>query len=190
MIDDLKQLHNLYLLKEIERYGTVKHKHGERQESAAEHTYSMMILAQYFLPKIEQRLDEAKVFRMLLYDDIIEIEAGDTFILDREGEYHANETEALPRFLQRLPSDILEDYRRIWQEHEEGKTLEAKFCQAIDALDPIIHSMFKYEDWRRNKFTERKLREKKEERFIEFPVMREAFEELVKHLRANNCFLD
>lgn len=186
MIDELKRVHTLYLLKEVNRYGTVK----DRQESVAEHTYSMLILAQFFLPKIEQRLDELKVFKMLLFDDIIEVETGDTFILHRQGPAHAKEHEALPDFVARLPKEFAREYEELWHEHEEGKTLEAKFCIAIDAMDPIIHSMFKYEDWRRNKFTEKKLREKKEHLFREFPAMHQAFEDLIRHLRANNCFLD
>jgi putative hydrolases of HD superfamily len=186
VIEDLKRVHTLYLLKEVNRYGTVK----DRQESAAEHTYSMLILAQFFLPKIEQKLDELKVMKMILYDDIIEVEVGDSFILDRKGAHHAKEREAFGNFVARLPEEIADEYKTLWQEHEEGLTAESKFALAIDAMDPIIHSMFKYEDWRRNHFTEVKLREKKEKYFKEFPIMMEHFNALVEHLRSHDAFDD
>ena len=54
---DIKKLYNLYLLKSIERFG------GDvegRVESVADHTYSTLILARYFLPKIKQKLNELK----------------------------------------------------------------------------------------------------------------------------------
>jgi 5'-deoxynucleotidase YfbR-like HD superfamily hydrolase len=48
------KLYTFYKLKEVERTNKVK----ERQESSAEHTYSCIILAKYFLNKTEKIIPE------------------------------------------------------------------------------------------------------------------------------------
>ena len=92
-MDELLKLHDLYLLKEVERKTTVK----ERFESSAEHTYSCFILADYFLDLMGEKLDRGRVMQLLLYHDMVEIYAGDTFILDDTGraEKKAKEHQAL-----------------------------------------------------------------------------------------------
>lgn len=74
---DIESLHKALQLKLIERKGKVR----DRQESTAEHVYGCLILAEHFMPSVED-IDELKVFRMLLYHDMVEIEAGDVFLLD------------------------------------------------------------------------------------------------------------
>ena len=89
-MEEIFKLYNLFKLKEIERRGRVR----GRQESAAEHVYGCLVLAEYFLPKVQQKLDTLKVLRMLVYHDLAEIEAGDTFILDKEKIKTQKEREA------------------------------------------------------------------------------------------------
>jgi len=78
----------------------------------------------------------------------------------------------------------------LWLEYEENTTDEARFCQAIDKLDPIIHSIFKKSDWRANKFTEKRLREEKEKYFIDFPTIIDLFNKLVKYAKDNDYFIE
>ena len=100
-MDELLKLHDLYLLKEVERKTTVK----ERFESSAEHTYSCFILADYFLDLMGEKLDRGRVMQLLLYHDMVEIYAGDTFILDDTGraEKKAKEHQALEVLKKKLP---------------------------------------------------------------------------------------
>ncbi len=183
---DISKLHHLYKLKEIERRGIV----SGRRESTAEHVYSCLILAQYFMPKVKQKLDELKIMKMLLFHDIVEIESGDTFVLDKKARamQQKKEIEGFKILKKKIPKDISKEYDMLWKEYEEGKTLESKFCLAIDKLDPILHHLDNSALWKKYKFTEQKLREQKERYFIEFPVMMEMFNELIEVANKKHYF--
>ncbi len=190
-MDELNKLHHLFLLKEVER--TACGVNG-RAESVAEHTYSSLMLALYFLPKIEQKLDELKVLKMILFHDVVEIEAGDTYTYDEKANIGKPEREskAAEVFAEKLPEHLANDWLLLWNEFEEKKTPEARFCNAIDKFDPIMHSLMhslhKSENWKEGKIMEELLRKKKEHLFAEFPVLHEAFETFIDHAKKNNYF--
>jgi len=178
---DFERLHTAYKLKEIERKGTVA---GKRYESAAEHIFSSLILARYFLKKIKG-MNERRVMKMLIYHDLVEIYAGDTFILDEKmtESKKAREQKSFNRLIKDLPSEISPEFRSSWKEFEQGKTKESRFCKAVEELDPIIHSMHKPAEWKKHGFTEQKLRSKKESKLKEFPAMLKLFNELIEYLK-------
>jgi 5'-deoxynucleotidase YfbR-like HD superfamily hydrolase len=70
---ELEQLKKLMHLKSVERAGEV----DKRKESTADHVYGGIILAEHFLKKIKEPLDETKILKLLLYHDLVEIETGD-----------------------------------------------------------------------------------------------------------------
>lgn len=187
MINEIEKLAHLCKLKEVERTAsTVKN----RPESTAEHIYSCLVLAQYFLPRIHYKLDELKVFRMLLAHDLAEIETGDFFLYNeaiRVGK-EEKEREGFKTLCQKIPSPLGEDFFKLWCEFEEKKTPEAKFCHAIDKIDPIIHTAFHKEDWKSGGITEAKLRTMKEKTFEEFPAMLEIFHSFIEHAKKNDYF--
>ena len=176
-MEELDRLHHALQLKGIERSGRV----GSRQESTAEHVYGCMVLAEYFIPSVKG-IDELKVFRMLLYHDMIEIESGDTFILDEKGrmDKHEREREAARVLSGKLPSRISSSLKELWNEYEEGKTLEARFCLAIDALEPVIHHLEQVDYVIECHFTEEVLRDKKEHKLKEFPGMLKMFNDVIE----------
>jgi len=177
---EIEKLNYLYRLKHVDRTAVgVK----DREESTAEHTYSVLMLAEYFLPKIEQNLDEIKVRRMLLVHDIVEIESGDTYYYDEAAQIGKQEREqkAFEELLTKIPQELATDFKQLWYEFEENKTMEAKFCKALDKIDPIIHSAFSKRDWDINNLTEERLRSKKEEYFKEFPAIQRAFDTWIVH---------
>ncbi|PIN75271.1 hypothetical protein COV18_03715 [Candidatus Woesearchaeota archaeon CG10_big_fil_rev_8_21_14_0_10_37_12] len=59
-MDEIKKIQHLFKLKEVFRTACEM---GDRPESTAEHTYSVLILAQHFLPKISQQLDKHKIMQ-------------------------------------------------------------------------------------------------------------------------------
>jgi len=179
---EIEQLNYLYRLKHIDRTAlSVKN----REESTAEHVYSSLILVEYFLPKIEQELDELKVRRMILSHDLVEIEAGDTYLYDDAAQQGKKEREhhAFKIIAEKIPTELAKDFFALWIEFEENRTPEAKFCNAIDKLDPIIHSAFSERDWTTNNITETTLRAKKEAYFKEFPCIRDVFEKWVNYAK-------
>ncbi len=55
-----------------------------RRENTAEHSWQIIILAQILFPYAKNRadIDLLRVIRMLSVHDLVEIEAGDTFLFD------------------------------------------------------------------------------------------------------------
>ncbi|MFH0700953.1 MAG: HD domain-containing protein [Candidatus Woesearchaeota archaeon] len=184
MMTELDKLRYFYRLKSVDRHNS----QGSRKESSAEHTWSCLILADYFFSKIKQKLDRVKVYKMLMYHDLVEIEEGDVNILHEEKRKNKKEIElkAAELITQKIPSSLSKKYLTLFQEYEEQKTLEARFCKAIDALDAEIHEMDYKQDWK--SWTEEFLRCKKEPLFVDFPEIQELFEETIKHVRKEGYF--
>ncbi|MEK6846531.1 MAG: HD domain-containing protein [Nanoarchaeota archaeon] len=183
-MNHLDKLRYPYRMKSVERSNRVK----ERRESSAEHTWSCLVLADYFLGKVKQKLDREKVHIMLLYHDLVEIEVGDVNLIDDAGRKDKKEKElaAAEVISQKLPSGLGKKYLLLFQEFEECKTLEAKFCKAIDALDAELHELDYKEDWKG--WTEELLRKKKGSLFEEFPEMKALFEESLEFAREEGYF--
>jgi len=191
MSEQLKKLNYLYKLKEVYRHSTLK----GRTESSAEHSWSVMILAEHFLVKkgfIEKyNIDKLKVFRLLLYHDLIEIEAGDTPLYgpDRKKK-DKEENLALPRLLEEMPEAIAKEQALLFQELGELKTVEAKFAKAIDRLDPFIHAAHVETDWKAVKATEKLIRDMNQKYLVPFPELMELFEEIIKHAKEMKFITD
>lgn len=66
----------------------------------------------------------------------------------------------------------------FWHEYELGESLEARFCKAIDKLEPI-HHLHQSDYVISTGFTEGVLREKKEYVIKEFPEMLKMFNGLI-----------
>jgi putative hydrolase of HD superfamily len=175
----LEQLRTPYLLKEITRSGKV----GKRNESTAEHTFSTITIAEYFL-KLHPKINENKILKMIIYHDYVEIYAGDSDILNELARTNKVEEEerAFKKLKKELPAEIAQEFETIWKEYLENKTIEAKFAHAMDALDPILQSINQKEEWAEKGYTEEKLRKYKQHYFEDFPILLKFFNEMIKEL--------
>jgi 5'-deoxynucleotidase YfbR-like HD superfamily hydrolase len=81
-----------------------------------------------------------RVAKLLLLHDIIEIDAGDTFVYDVDGQASkaARERAAAERLFGLLPPDQCEELRGCWLEFEDGTTADARFARALDRLQPLL----------------------------------------------------
>ena len=183
-MEDLQKLRRLYQLKNVKRANSV----GKRKESPAEHTWSCLILADYFLSRTKKKLDRLKVYELLLYHDVVEIEAGDVNLLDvkKRKEKELREKEAANTLRKTLPSPLNTKFIASFTEFEDCRTPEAKFAKAIDALDAVIHELDYKKDWKN--WTEQFLREKKRPWFAEFPELQQAFAEILDYLGKEGYF--
>ncbi|MDD3159365.1 MAG: HD domain-containing protein [Candidatus ainarchaeum sp.] len=172
-------LHKIYFLKKIYRGNKV----DNRNESTAEHTYSIIALAEYFL-KLEKELNELEVIKLLLYHDFCEIYAGDTNIAIEQKTKLKEEIEdnAITRLELELPIEIGNEVKKYHKEFVEQKTREARFAKAIDKIDAVIQAIDTPEEWIKYNFTEKKLRELKEPYIKDFPEIKKFFEEMIKEL--------
>ena len=174
----INQLRKLYHLKHVERMNSVL----KRKESSAEHSWSCLILADYFLSQMKEDINRLKVYELLLYHDVVEIEAGDIGLTDLEGRKgkKENEKKAMLKLKKEFPPLIKEKFEKLFNEFEEQKTKEAKFAIAVDKMDALIHEMDYKEDWKG--WTEENVRMFYEEKIKDFPIIKEAFEKILKYV--------
>jgi len=77
---------------------------------------------------------------MHLIHDIVEIDAGDTYIYDEAAKTSQLQREeaAADRLFNILPTDQAAEFRSLWDEFEAGTTPEARFAKALDRLHPMF----------------------------------------------------
>ena len=184
-MENIIKIKKLYQLKNIDRANSVKN----RKESSAEHSWSCLILADYFLSRIKQKLDRIKVYELLMYHDVVEIESDDSPLnpeKERIGQ-HEKETIAMEKLSRELPDrEFGKKINDFFHEFEENKTPEAKFANAIDKLDAVIHDIDYKKDWKG--WSEAFLRKEKEWFFVEFPAIKEAFDRIMAEMTKQGYF--
>ncbi|MFH1637652.1 MAG: HD domain-containing protein [Candidatus Woesearchaeota archaeon] len=178
----ISELRKFYQLKSVYREAPV----GDRKESSAEHTWSCLILADYFMSKI--KLDRLKVYELLLYHDVVEIEAGDIPIHHEAERNNKKEAErkAMEKLKEELPQELRPKLSQLFKEFEESSSTEARFARAIDRIDAVIHELDYKKHWKG--WSEAQLRKYNEEAIKDFPEIKEFFEEVVKFVNKEGYF--
>lgn len=159
-----------------------------RRESPAEHTWAALVLADFLMDRYAFRLKRERVIELILYHDVVEIEAGDTFELSGESpDGQANrEKLALELLEDKLPFDTWRRCVSAYKEYERRETIESKFAQAVDKLEPMLNQLSHKGEWRKYGYTARVLEEKKR-RFMEpFPELLELYDGFIDHLLRNS----
>ena len=113
---------------------------ADRRENDAEHSWHLAVMCLLLGEYANGEIDLLKTVTMVLFHDVIEIDAGDTYAYDEAGHETkaARESEAAKRLYGMLPEDQGERLRALWEEFETGETAEAKFARAMDNLQPLM----------------------------------------------------
>ena len=183
-MNNLEQIRIILKLKEIERHALVK----SRRESSAEHSWGCILLAEYFLKKIDYALDELKVLKLLAYHDLVEIISKDHYEIVEDHKRVMPESDAFKILIGKIPEELKEEYKSNFYEFEEQKTKESQFAKAIDKIEVLIHMLDYKDEWIKQEWTEQKLRDYKEESFKKVPEIYKFFNELIIYLKENNYF--
>ncbi|WP_214103322.1 HD domain-containing protein [Acrocarpospora catenulata] len=136
---------------------------GSRRENDAEHSWHLGMFALVMAEHAPPGADLDRVVRMLLVHDIVEIDAGDTFIYDQAAveAQPGLEQAAADRIFGLLPPEQAAEFRALWDEFEERRTPEARFAKALDRLAPIMANHHNEGGtWSLYKVTARQVREK------------------------------
>ncbi len=116
---------------------------GRRKENDAEHSWHITMMALLLSEHARgKKLNILRVFKILLIHDLVEIDAGDTFIYDIEKNRDKSKREkaAADRIFNILPADQADEFHGLWQEFEEGKSPESKFAASLDRLQPLLQN--------------------------------------------------
>lgn len=141
-----KLLKQIDFIKEIDKVKYIQRKtrlfNSDRHENDAEHSWHLALMAIVLSEHSNEAIDILKVIKMVLIHDIVEIDAGDTFIYDTQKDHQNTKDERLAanRIFGMLPEAQAEEFIMIWEEFEAGATKEAKFAKAMDRLEPLLQN--------------------------------------------------
>ena len=116
---------------------------SSRHENDAEHSWHLAVMAMLLIEyATDPPIDQTRVIKMVLVHDLVEIDAGDTYLYDeRAGEDKSErERRAADRIFGLLPEDQANELRALWDEFEARATPEAKFALALDRFQPLYHN--------------------------------------------------
>ncbi len=113
---------------------------GSRRENDAEHSWHLAVMAILLADYANEPIDVAHTVEMVLFHDVIEIDAGDTYAYDEAGNATKREREvkAADRIYGMLPDAQRDELRVLWEEFEEMETPESKFANMLDRLQPLL----------------------------------------------------
>ena len=141
--DLLKQIE---FIKEIDKIKFIQRKtklfNSDRRENDAEHSWHLAMMAVVLSEYSNNKIDLLKVIKMLLTHDIVEIDAGDTFLYDKVKSHDNTEEEkkCAERIFGILPEKQATEFIEVWSELENGTSNEAKFAKSLDNLEPILQN--------------------------------------------------
>lgn len=139
-------LQQINFIKEIDKIKYIQRKtklfHSDRPENDAEHSWHLAMMTIVLAEHSDVPVDVLKVLKMVLIHDIVEIDAGDTFIYDTQKNHSNTENEliAAKRIFGLLPDEQANELIAIWQEFEAGETPEARFAKAMDRIEPLLQN--------------------------------------------------
>jgi putative hydrolase of HD superfamily len=139
-------LKQIDFIKEIDKVKYIQRKtklfNSDRNENDAEHSWHLAIMAIVLAEHSNEKIDLLKVIKMLLIHDIVEIDAGDTFIYDslKNHKNTKEESNASIRIFGILPRNQAEELIQLWEEFEKCETIEAKFAKSMDRFEPLLQN--------------------------------------------------
>lgn len=135
----LKLLIELDQLKSVLRRTRIKSAHG-RLENSGEHSWHVALMAVLMEEHANVPVNISRVMKMLLIHDVVEIDAGDTFVYDATAskEQAEKEIKAAERLFGMLPSEQGRELLTLWHEFEAAQTDDAKYAKALDRLIPML----------------------------------------------------
>lgn len=99
---------------------------GERKENDAEHSWHLALMAVFLSEYAKEPVDVLQVIKMVLIHDLVEIDAGDTYLYDEAGNgssgtdlQHSSRAK-FANTLDRIQPVLLNDATegRAWREHD------------------------------------------------------------------------
>ena len=154
---------------------------GIRNENDAEHSWHIAVMAMLLTEYAAEPVDIGRVVRMCVVHDLVEIEAGDTFAYDDQGNIGKAEREriAADKLFSRLPEDQGSMIHGLWEEFDAMETPDAKYAACVDRLQPFLHNVLTDgHTWRNGKVARASVEKR-------ISVIREFMPEVYRWMEAN-----
>ena len=122
-----------------------------RQESVAEHSWQMALMAVLLHRHLEHAVDLEHTLKMVLVHDLVEALAGDVPFFEtgyRKAAKAARERAAIDEIRRMLDEITGEEVYRLWHDFEDAATPEARFARALDNLEvQVQHNLADLDTW-------------------------------------------
>lgn len=116
---------------------------GLREESTAEHSFSLAMAVLCFSSFSNEPIDTIKTMKMALFHDLAEALLGDKLHYNKESgdQARASETEALKKILTPIQdTELAQEILNLWNEFEHGHSPEGVFLRGLDRFLPMYHN--------------------------------------------------
>jgi putative hydrolase of HD superfamily len=136
----LKFIENIDALKNTYRKCLIMS--GQREESTAEHSFSLAMAVLCLSRFSNQKIDTIKTVKMALFHDLAEALLGDTFHYDKTTTVQeGSEALALQQLLTPIATtELATEIFNLWNEFENGDSAEAVFLRGLDRFLPMLHN--------------------------------------------------
>ncbi|WP_373414846.1 HD family hydrolase [Ensifer aridi] len=122
-----------------------------RQESVADHCWLMALMAMVISPHLEHAVNLQRVLLLIAVHDIAETKVGDIPYFEqseRKTNKAAAERSAMAEIVTMFSDPTGANIASLWQEFEDGTTMEARFVRALDHLEvQFQHNLAAIETW-------------------------------------------
>lgn len=122
-----------------------------RQESVAEHSWQMALMAILVHRELQAPVDIDKTLKMVLTHDLVEAETGDVPFFEqseRRRQKAVLEGAAIEKIRDWLGEPVGRELFELWREYEAKETAEARFASALNHLEvQIQHNLADLETW-------------------------------------------
>ena len=121
-------------LKLIERIPCLSDR--KRRENDAEHSWHLALMIMTVKDEIGINFDELKALKLAIVHDLVEIYTGDSWPETEQEKNKKRQKEIISadKLFSLLPADMQKEYYGLWQEYDEGKTIESKVVKALDKI--------------------------------------------------------
>lgn len=115
---------------------------ASRLENSAEHSWHLALAAIVLREYVATPVDSLRVLELVVVHDLVEIDAGDAFAYDAAAQSirARREQDAADRLFGLLPVGQSEYVRELWEEFEARQTMESRFANALDRLQPLLQN--------------------------------------------------
>lgn len=154
-----------------------------RNENDAEHSWHMAIMAYLLREYSNEEIDIAKTMVMCLIHDLVEIDAGDTYAYDSEGQKtkKTREDAAKERIFSILPEDQRAEFIALFDEFEANETPEARFAHVMDNLQPImLNDSNGGKDWEKRGVTAQQVQARQSKNILGSKKLNEVTDNIIK----------
>jgi putative hydrolase of HD superfamily len=123
----------------------------DRQESVADHSWMLALMAILMFDYVDLKVDKLKVIKMLIIHDLAEAITGDVPAFEisaRNKDKYPAELASMKKLTKGLPKKLADEILSLWDEHEKKTTDEAKLAQCIDKSEALIqHTIADMSTW-------------------------------------------